>query len=168
MKLGAEKLFLLLRFEMGLRMSEQEVIQVEAALTFKRNLRTLAKRYRSIRNDVQPVIEQLEAGELPGNRISGIGYEVFKLRFKNREGKGLRNPIMMDSFILISRVCDGYEKLLIITKIVNIAVTHHFLIPNYSKIKINYSTLQENKVQGYRLKLLWDGHPCPSKCTSLR
>ncbi len=66
-------------------MSEQEVIQVEAALTFKRNLRTLAKRYRSIRNDVQPVIEQLEGGELPGNRISGIGYEVFKLRVKNSD-----------------------------------------------------------------------------------
>ena len=61
-------------------MSEQPFGKVEAAQTFKRNLRTLAKKYRSIRNDVQPVIQQLEAGELPGNRISGIGYEVFKLR----------------------------------------------------------------------------------------
>ena len=66
-------------------MSEQGFLWVEAALTFKRNLRTLAKRYRSIRNDVQPVIEQLESGELPGNRISGIGYEVFKLRVKNSD-----------------------------------------------------------------------------------
>lgn len=50
-------------------MSEQGVIQVEAALTFKRNLHTLAKKYRSIRNDVQLVIEQLEGGELPGDHI---------------------------------------------------------------------------------------------------
>jgi len=64
-------------------MSEQSFVQVEAAPRFKRDLRTLAKKYRSIRNDVQPVIEQLEAGELPGNRISGIGYEVFKLRVSN-------------------------------------------------------------------------------------
>ncbi|MDY6902975.1 MAG: type II toxin-antitoxin system RelE/ParE family toxin [Cyanobacteriota bacterium] len=66
-------------------MSEQEFVRVEAAPTFKRNLRTLAKKYRSIRNDVQPVIEQLESGELPGNRISGIGYEVFKLRVRNSD-----------------------------------------------------------------------------------
>jgi mRNA-degrading endonuclease RelE of RelBE toxin-antitoxin system len=66
-------------------MSEQPFIQVEAAPTFTRNLRTLAKKYRSIRNDIQPVIEQLEQGELPGNQISGIGYEVFKLRVRNSD-----------------------------------------------------------------------------------
>ncbi|MCC5633639.1 type II toxin-antitoxin system RelE/ParE family toxin [Nostoc sphaeroides CHAB 2801] len=66
-------------------MSEQSFIQVEAAPTFNRNLRTLAKKYRSIRNDIQPVIEQLERGELPGDQISGIGYAVFKLRVRNRD-----------------------------------------------------------------------------------
>jgi len=35
-------------------------------------LRTLAKRYRNIRNDIQPVIAQLQAGELPGDRPSPI------------------------------------------------------------------------------------------------
>lgn len=45
-------------------------IQVEASPTFSRNLRTLAKKYRSIRNDVQPIIQQLEQGELPGDHIS--------------------------------------------------------------------------------------------------
>lgn len=64
-------------------MSEQPSIQVEAAPTFTRNLRNLAKKYRSIRNDIQPVIEQLERGELPGDRISEIGYEVFKVRVRN-------------------------------------------------------------------------------------
>ncbi len=68
-------------------MSEQCFVQVEATPRFKRDLRTLAKKYRSIRNDVQPVIEQLEAGELPGNRISGIGYEIFKLRVRNSDIK---------------------------------------------------------------------------------
>jgi hypothetical protein len=61
-------------------MSEQSFIQVEASPTFNRNLRSIAKKYRSIRNDIQPVIEQLERGELLGDQISGIGYEVFKLR----------------------------------------------------------------------------------------
>lgn len=66
-------------------MSEQSFIQVEAAPTFNRNLRTLAKKYRSIRHDIQPVIEQLERGELPGDQISGIGYAVFKLRVRNSD-----------------------------------------------------------------------------------
>ena len=66
-------------------MSEPSFIQVEASQTFNRNLRSLAKRYRSIRNDIQPVIEQLERGELLGDQISGIGYEVFKLRVRNSD-----------------------------------------------------------------------------------
>lgn len=71
-------------------MTEIPFVQVEASSTFNRNLHALSKKYRSIRNDIQPIIEQLERGELPGDRISGIGYEVFKLRVKNsdiRKGK---------------------------------------------------------------------------------
>lgn len=33
---------------------------------FKRNLRALAKKYRHIRDDVEPIIAQLQEGELPG------------------------------------------------------------------------------------------------------
>lgn len=66
-------------------MSEQSFIQVEASPTFNRNLRSLAKKYRSIRNDIQPVIEQLEWGEFLGDKIPGIGYDVFKLRVRNSD-----------------------------------------------------------------------------------
>jgi len=66
-------------------MSKQPLIQVEVSPTFKRNLRTLAKKYRSIRNDIQPIIEQLERGELPGDQIPEIGYVVFKLRVRNSD-----------------------------------------------------------------------------------
>ena len=66
-------------------MSEQSFIQVEASPTFNRNLRSLAKKYRNIRNDIQPVVEQLERGELLGDQIPGIGYEVFKLRVRNSD-----------------------------------------------------------------------------------
>jgi mRNA-degrading endonuclease RelE of RelBE toxin-antitoxin system len=66
-------------------MTEQPLIQVEASPTFDQNLRALAKKYRSIRNDIQPVIEQLEQGESPGDRIPGIGYAVFKLRVRNSD-----------------------------------------------------------------------------------
>jgi mRNA-degrading endonuclease RelE of RelBE toxin-antitoxin system len=66
-------------------MPEQQLILVEAAPTFNRNLRKLAKKYRSIRSDIQPIIEQLEGGELPGDKISGTNYAVFKLRVRNSD-----------------------------------------------------------------------------------
>ncbi|MBC7826019.1 MAG: type II toxin-antitoxin system RelE/ParE family toxin [Candidatus Parcubacteria bacterium] len=66
-------------------MTDQPFIQVEASPTFNRNLRALAKKYRSIQNDIQPIIEQLEQGELPGDQIPGVGYAVFKLRVRNSD-----------------------------------------------------------------------------------
>ncbi|MEM9091860.1 MAG: type II toxin-antitoxin system RelE/ParE family toxin [Cyanobacteria bacterium P01_F01_bin.53] len=58
---------------------------IEIALTsrFKRDIRGLAKRYRSIRTDLQGLIEKLQAGETPGDRITGVKYQVFKVRLKN-------------------------------------------------------------------------------------
>ena len=62
-------------------------IQIEASPTFQKNIRNLVKKYRNIRQDIQPVINQLEQGELLGDQISGIGYPIFKLRVKNSDIK---------------------------------------------------------------------------------
>lgn len=64
---------------------QSESSSIEIALTprFQRDLRDLAKRYRSIRTDLQLLIEQLQAGEIPGDRIAGVKYQVFKVRLKN-------------------------------------------------------------------------------------
>ncbi len=67
--------------------SKSPSINVYFADEFKRNLRTLSKKYRHIRSDVQPIVEQLQAGELPGNRIPGINDIVFKVRVKNSDIK---------------------------------------------------------------------------------
>lgn len=66
-------------------MQNNEPLSIEIAITprFQRDLRELAKRYRSIRSDIQPLIDQLQAGEIPGDRIAGIKYQVFKVRVKN-------------------------------------------------------------------------------------
>ncbi|MBO1047859.1 MAG: type II toxin-antitoxin system RelE/ParE family toxin [Dolichospermum sp. DEX182a] len=65
--------------------NNNEPLPIEIALTprFQRDLRELAKRYRSIRSDIQPLINQLQAGEILGDRIAGIKYQVFKVRIKN-------------------------------------------------------------------------------------
>ena len=62
-------------------------IQIEASPTFQKNIRNLVKKYCNTRQDIQPVINQLEQGELLGDQISGIGYPVFKLRVKNSDIK---------------------------------------------------------------------------------
>ncbi|MGK7946585.1 MAG: type II toxin-antitoxin system RelE/ParE family toxin [Microcystaceae cyanobacterium] len=66
-------------------MTNYPAIQVSASSTFKRNLRTLAKKYCSIRDELKPIIKQLEQGELPGDQIPNIGYTVFKLRIRNSD-----------------------------------------------------------------------------------
>lgn len=74
-------------------MSTSEFSQVNIRFTpeFKRNMLALAKKYRRIRSDVQPIIEQLQAGNLPGDQVPGVGLPIFKVRIRNRDaGKGKR------------------------------------------------------------------------------
>jgi len=52
---------------------------------FQKDLKQLAKRYRSIRKDLEPLLEQLKAGELIGDPLVGLNREVFKLRLKNSD-----------------------------------------------------------------------------------
>src|SRR5579872_2000092 len=52
---------------------------------FKRNLRQLAKKYRHIKSDLQPILDQLASGSKPGDQIPGVRYEVFKVRAKNSD-----------------------------------------------------------------------------------
>jgi mRNA-degrading endonuclease RelE of RelBE toxin-antitoxin system len=57
---------------------------------FQKDLKQLAKRYRSIRKDLEPLVTQLKAGDLVGDKLSGLSREVFKVRLTNsdiRKGK---------------------------------------------------------------------------------
>lgn len=65
-------------------------VYVEYTPEFKRNLRALAKKYRHIRSDVDPVIDQLRAGEVMGDQVARTRYTIFKMRVRNsdiRKGK---------------------------------------------------------------------------------
>ena len=63
--------------------NEQPINKILLTPRFKQDLRKLAKRYRLIRQDIIPLVEQLQRGETPGNRISGNKYQVIKVRLKN-------------------------------------------------------------------------------------
>ena len=64
-------------------MSIEPPVQVTSSDRFENDIRRLGKRYRRIRLDIQPLIEQLESGKLPGDQIPGMDYTVFKVRVKN-------------------------------------------------------------------------------------
>jgi mRNA-degrading endonuclease RelE of RelBE toxin-antitoxin system len=64
-------------------METDEAIQIEYTARFQRDVRTLAKRYRDIRTDLQPLLDRLQAGEIIGDLVPGTDYTVFKVRVKN-------------------------------------------------------------------------------------
>jgi mRNA-degrading endonuclease RelE of RelBE toxin-antitoxin system len=69
-----------------------ESVTISFTLEFKRNLRALAKKYRSIRSDVQPLIDRLQSGDLPGDQIPGVNLTIFKVRLQNSDiQKGKRS-----------------------------------------------------------------------------
>ncbi|MBW4622855.1 MAG: type II toxin-antitoxin system RelE/ParE family toxin [Cyanosarcina radialis HA8281-LM2] len=60
-------------------------VTIVALPTFTRNIRTLKKKYRNILEDLQPILDRLESGETPGDRIPDLGYPVFKVRVRNTD-----------------------------------------------------------------------------------
>jgi mRNA-degrading endonuclease RelE of RelBE toxin-antitoxin system len=74
--------------------------RIEYTPEFKRNLRALSKKYRHIRSDVQPVIEQLQKDEIIGDRVPGVKYTIFKVRVRNRDiSKGKRSGYRLIYFL---------------------------------------------------------------------
>jgi mRNA-degrading endonuclease RelE of RelBE toxin-antitoxin system len=69
-------------------MDEQPIyIQVDATAKFQKNIKSLEKKYRNINDDVRPIVESLSTGELPGDRISDLDLEIYKVRVKNRNNQ---------------------------------------------------------------------------------
>ena len=64
-----------------------EPLPVAYTPEFKRNLRQLAKKYRHLHDDIQPIIEQLVGGDKPGDQITGIQVEIFKVRAGNSDAR---------------------------------------------------------------------------------
>jgi mRNA-degrading endonuclease RelE of RelBE toxin-antitoxin system len=61
------------------------MVEIRFTAPFKRRYKALSKRYRRIQEDIKPIIEALESGEIIGNQISGTGVIVFKVRAKNSD-----------------------------------------------------------------------------------
>jgi len=66
-------------------MTDTPSIQILVTPDFQGQLRKLAKRYHNIRADLQPLFDDLERGNYPGDQILGTTYTVFKVRIKNSD-----------------------------------------------------------------------------------
>jgi mRNA-degrading endonuclease RelE of RelBE toxin-antitoxin system len=66
-------------------MQSDNAVSVRFSDEFEGQLYRLSKRFRNIRSDVEPIIEQLQQGNILGDRIGGIGeqYIVYKVRVRN-------------------------------------------------------------------------------------
>lgn len=52
----------------------------------------LAKKYRSIRSDVDPIVNHIQTGNFVGDQIPKTGYTIFKVRIRNSDiQKGKRS-----------------------------------------------------------------------------
>ena len=64
-------------------MNNQDLIQVRFTSNFKKNLTILAKKYRQIRYDIEPTINEIRKGNFLGDQIPRTNYTVLKVRIKN-------------------------------------------------------------------------------------
>jgi mRNA-degrading endonuclease RelE of RelBE toxin-antitoxin system len=75
----------LMQMQRGEGRPAREVLRVLFTPKFESNLEHLQRRYRRIDLDIEPTIDELERGELPGDKIPGIGHDVYKVRAANRD-----------------------------------------------------------------------------------
>ena len=78
---------------------------------FKRNIRCLAKKYRHIRADVEPVIEPLHSGEILGDQIPRIEYKLYKIRVRNTDVQKGKSG----GYRLIYCLCETTNQIVLVT-----------------------------------------------------
>ena len=89
-------------------MNNNNLFSVRFAYEFENKLYKLSKKYRNIRQDVEPIIKQLQQGNIVGDRLIGFSLDIriYKVRIKNsniKKGKsaGYRLIYLLESEISI-------------------------------------------------------------------
>jgi mRNA-degrading endonuclease RelE of RelBE toxin-antitoxin system len=66
-------------------LTESFSIEIRVTPDFRKQLRKLEKRYRKIKSDLEPILTQIQMGEIVGDRLQGLDTEVFKVRVRNSD-----------------------------------------------------------------------------------
>ena len=61
--------------------------RIESTHRFDRESRRLVRKYKSLRTELHQLRDQLQQGQRPGARLSGIGYSTFKVRLPNQSAR---------------------------------------------------------------------------------
>ncbi len=63
------------------------LVQLRFTALFKRRFKGLAKKYRQIQTDIEPVLVQISRGDVIGDQIKGTQYTVYKVRARNSDAQ---------------------------------------------------------------------------------
>ena len=66
-------------------MTTKPPVNVELSERFQKVVKRLLKKYKNIQHDVQSLIDQLENGATPGDRLQQVHHLVYKVRVKNSD-----------------------------------------------------------------------------------
>src|SRR5215217_7295706 len=81
----------------------QPIVRVGFAEDFIREVERLKKKYPHIKEDIQPLINQLKQGETPGDRLKFPGVILYKDRARNTDAqKGTRGGYRVIYLIIAS------------------------------------------------------------------
>jgi mRNA-degrading endonuclease RelE of RelBE toxin-antitoxin system len=61
-------------------LTESFPIEIRITPDFRKQLRKLEKRYRKIKLELEPILMQIQMGDIVGDKLQGIDSEVFKIR----------------------------------------------------------------------------------------
>lgn len=67
------------------RVQPPPLIQVEFSAEFQRRVQSLTERYPHLQTDLQPVLNQLQAGRFMGERAAGAGHTIFRVQMSNHD-----------------------------------------------------------------------------------
>jgi mRNA-degrading endonuclease RelE of RelBE toxin-antitoxin system len=68
-------------------LTDDKPVKVVLSESFLKDIKDLAKSYRSVRIDILPLIDKLSNGEIIGDRLKGFDYEIYKVRVKNSDNQ---------------------------------------------------------------------------------
>ncbi len=61
--------------------------KVEIPPDFEKDLKPLRRKYPAVISEVRKLVKQLEVDERPGDKIAGVGRDVYKVRLPNPSAK---------------------------------------------------------------------------------
>ncbi len=69
-------------------MSDKPSVKIVFAPVFRKAFQRLRKKYRRIDVDLKGLLDQLEVGEIPGDKIPGIHpHQIYKARVPNSDAQ---------------------------------------------------------------------------------